>query len=466
MHFIENKRFSHLFNLCTERIYCSIFSRISVFPPHFPHGLSDQCRFLVCTASAFAAIIAGKRFPVSGTCVLAFPLRDFFYIGQGKQEAGCFFIPMDSRPRSRISDLSDSPSSRPLNSRARLEGWLHRQWSRISAFSLVLSPLSFLFLCISRSRALRASPETLPVPVLVVGNIYVGGTGKTPVTIALVRGLSERGWVPGVISRGYGRKDDPAMLVNAESAAEKSGDEPLLIAKKTGVPVAVGRNRTEAAKLLLKAHPEVNLIISDDGLQHYALARDAELCVVGARGIGNGWVLPAGPLREPPSRLDTVDAIILNTTEETLDTRTPRFATSAMLTECRRISDGKVLSVDELRDQHAGRKIAAAAGIAVPGRFFAMLRGRGIICSETSELGDHFGFDENPFASMQADVILITEKDAVKCRQNPEILADSRIWVVGYDIALEPYLFDFIGRKIQERRPQAASAAKETLHAA
>ena len=177
--------------------------------------------------------------------------------------------------------------------RAGLEAWAHRQWASRGPVAWLLSPLSLVFLAVSRSRRERTVPNRLPVPVVVVGNIYVGGTGKTPVTIALVRELQARGWRPGVISRGFGRREDGIRLINEETPAAEAGDEPLLIARETGVPVAVGRARFEAGRALLEAHPEVDLIVSDDGLQHAALARDVEIAVVGARGLGNGWVLPA-----------------------------------------------------------------------------------------------------------------------------------------------------------------------------
>ena len=193
--------------------------------------------------------------------------------------------------------------------RATFESWLHRQWTKRGLLAWALSPLSLVFLCAARNRRNKTKPHRLPVPVVVVGNIYVGGTGKTPVTIALVKELLKRGYHPGVVSRGFGRKEDAPLMVLRDSPAANVGDEPLLIARQTEVPVAVARDRVAAALLLLDKHPECDLIISDDGLQHYSLARDVELAVVGARGLGNGWVLPAGPLREPPSRLDEVDAI-------------------------------------------------------------------------------------------------------------------------------------------------------------
>lgn len=338
--------------------------------------------------------------------------------------------------------------------RARLEAWAHRQWSSRGPVAWLLSPLSLIFIAVSRSRRQRTVPNRLPVPVVVVGNIYVGGTGKTPVTIALVRELQARGWHPGVISRGFGRKDDDVKLINEHTHADEAGDEPLLIARETGVPVAVGRQRHAAGQCLLDAHPEVDLIISDDGLQHAALARDVEIAVVGARGLGNGWVLPAGPLREPPSRLDTVDAIVLNTSNEAVvESRTPRYAASSCFGACTQLATGRTASIDELSDdiREKGLKSLSAAGIAAPGRFFAMIRAHDIE-GEELELGDHFDFAQNPFANRHEDIIFITGKDAVKCRHIPELAGDKRLWIVGLEVKLDPYLIDLIDRRIRETK--------------
>ena len=213
-----------------------------------------------------------------------------------------------------------------MSNHPRLESWVHSVWSHRGPVACLLYPLSLIYQAVSASRRRRTVANHLPVPVVVVGNIYVGGTGKTPVTIALVRALRARGWTPGVISRGFGRSEDGVRLVTPDSDASQVGDEPLLIARESLAPVAVGRERVKAGLELLREHPGVNIIISDDGLQHAALARDVELAVIGARGLGNGWLLPAGPLREPVSRLDDVDAIILNTTTESVvESRTPRF---------------------------------------------------------------------------------------------------------------------------------------------
>lgn len=332
--------------------------------------------------------------------------------------------------------------------RASIESWLHRQWTKRGLLACALSPLSLVFLSAARKRRKNLVPKALPVPVVVVGNIYVGGTGKTPVTIALVKELIRRGWRPAVISRGFGRKDELPKLVTPTSPAAEVGDEPLLIAQQAGVPVAVARDRVAAAHLILDKFPDCNLMISDDGLQHYGLARDVEIAVVGARGLGNGWVLPAGPLREPPSRLDEVDAIVLNATEDTFDSRTPRFAATAVLGQARSLDGAKSLDLDELAA--SGKTVRAAAGIAAPGRFFAMLRAHDI-AGEMVELGDHFAFDSNPFKNAKEDVILITGKDAVKCRQHPELAKDERIYWVEYLVDIDPYLVDFIENKLKEK---------------
>ncbi len=338
--------------------------------------------------------------------------------------------------------------------RAKFEAWIHRQWAKRGLLALVLSPFSLLFLLGIKLRRSRIVPVKLPVPVIVVGNIYVGGTGKTPVTIALVRELIKAGLHPGVVSRGYASSDaQTTRLVNCESKASDVGDEPLLIYRATQSPVAVNRHRVDAARALLKEHPEIDVIVSDDGLQHLRLARDVELAVVGARGLGNGWVLPSGPLREPPSRLDTVDAIILNATQETLATRTPRFAATSQLGAVKNLATAKACSINELSKEIEEKKLKseAFAGIALPSRFFSMLRAHDIDCKGVA-LPDHYDFKDNPFKATQADIIFITGKDAVKCAQNPEIANDKRLWVADLEMVLDHFLIDRILEKIHQSK--------------
>ena len=338
-----------------------------------------------------------------------------------------------------------------ISMRASLEAWIHRQWAKRGLLAFALSPFSLVFLLIARLRRRRTTPIKLPVPTIVVGNIYVGGTGKTPVTIALVRQLVALGWHPGIVSRGYASSGNSTRLVSENSTAKEVGDEPLLIYQATKCPVAVNKDRVSAAKVLLKTNPAIDVIISDDGLQHLRLDRDVEIAVVGARGLGNGWVLPAGPLREPASRLDSVDAVVLNATDETLATRTPRFAATSQLGQIVQLATGRIEAINRISETIKTNqwKTQALAGIALPDRFFSMLRAHDIDCTGI-RLPDHFDFSENPFKSVDADMIFITGKDAVKCRQIPEIAQDTRIWVADLEMVLDQFLIDFIVEKITQ----------------
>jgi tetraacyldisaccharide 4'-kinase len=261
------------------------------------------------------------------------------------------------------------------------------------------------------------------VPVVVVGNIYVGGTGKTPLTIWLARALREHGFRPGIVSRGYGgaQGNAPAMEVGPGSRADVVGDEPLLIARQSGCPVFVGRRRAEAGRALLAAHPEVDLIITDDGLQHYALARDVEIVLFDGRGTGNGWLLPAGPLREPASRRR--DFTVYNAAQAPPGAFRMQLAGRTAERLARREESVPLSSF-------AGRRIAAAAGIGNPGRFFSMLRAAGLELALELPLPDHHDFRDRPFDAIDADIILLTEKDAVKCEQLEHLNNDPRLWVV------------------------------------
>lgn len=306
----------------------------------------------------------------------------------------------------------------------------------------LLLPLSLLFGLLAAARRLGfrsglLRSERLPVPVIVVGNLYVGGTGKTPLAIWLVKALQARGYRPGVVSRGYGRGADDVRLVQADDAL--SGDEPRLIAARTGAPVAVGARRAKAGRCLLRAHPELNLIVADDGLQHLALARDVEIALVDERGRGNGWLLPAGPLREPWSRLEKVDAVV---------TRDPAVELPAVRAFAMRLDGDRAVPLlggeaRALRD-FAGRRILAAAGIGQPARFFDLLRAHGLAPRELP-LPDHYDFTANPFAQAPEEIVMITEKDAVKCRT----LGDSRIWVVPIEARVDAGLVDLVVEKLR-----------------
>ena len=293
----------------------------------------------------------------------------------------------------------------------------------------------------------------LPVPVIVVGNIFVGGTGKTPLTIWLVQALRRAGYVPGVISRGYGVPGNrlPAVCeVTVASLASEVGDEPLLIAHRAQCPVMVARDRVAAAQALLQAHPTVNVILSDDGLQHYSLQRDIEIVLFDARGVGNGWLLPAGPLRESVSR--RCDFTVFNATASIVSMPIGAMRMCLLGERAERLSDSTqsvMLSswrtdVSNSRAPH----IVAAAGIGNPQRFFAMLRVAGLEFNEMA-LPDHYDFSDNPFATVRAEIILITEKDAVKCRQIDVINNDPRLWVVPVTAQIDDVLAQQIMEKLR-----------------
>ncbi|MDI1267686.1 MAG: tetraacyldisaccharide 4'-kinase [Polaromonas sp.] len=287
----------------------------------------------------------------------------------------------------------------------------------------LLWPLSRLYGLLAELRrlAFRAGyfrSERLPVPVVVVGNVVAGGAGKTPVVIALVQHLQARGLQVGVVSRGYGRTSPHCLEVLPGTPIEASGDEPALIWRATGAPVFVASRRTEAARALLAAHPQTQVIVCDDGLQHYALQRDVEIAVFDERGVGNGWLLPAGPLREPwPERLRRgvraggrgID-LVLHTGEHAALRGFSGFGSTRRLADHALRADGSRVALESL----AGQPLLALAGIAKPEAFFAMLRARGLVLTETRALPDHYSFDSYPRPQDKGCTVICTEKDAVK----------------------------------------------------
>lgn len=293
--------------------------------------------------------------------------------------------------------------------------------------------------------------QRVGVPVIVIGNLYVGGTGKTPLVIELVKALKARGWRPAVVSRGYRTQARTARLIDTGDTAVESGDEPLLIARATGVPVAVGRRRVEAAHCVLRAHPDCDVIVADDGLQHQRLERDLEIALLDERGLGNGWLLPAGPLRESAGRLARVDAIVLRDVGGSPVDGPPRFALRTRLADTlRRLDDpAHTMPLAELAQRQAARAltITAAAGIAVPDRFFALLRAAGLSI-ERLPLPDHHDFRENPFAGLRTHLVLITEKDAVKCAGIEALRRDPRIWVAPLAATVDEALIDLVEARV------------------
>lgn len=317
---------------------------------------------------------------------------------------------------------------------------MHALWLGRGLISTLLLPLSWLtgIIVARKTYRYRRRPELTLCsqhPVVVIGNIYVGGTGKTPVVIALVQALQARGWRPGVISRGYGaRRNAQARTGRGDLDPHNFGDEPALIAKITGVPVAVHARRVLALEALQESYPDVDIIIADDGLQHLALGRDIEIVVQDSRGIGNGRLLPSGPLREPPGRLASVDVLITNLepgrpAPASLPTAARQLTMSLAPTHITQLATGLALDWAVWKSRHTRASVAAVAGIGQPGRFFSMLRAGGINLAQAVCLPDHAGFDPSPFGAVPAELILITAKDAVKCAH----IKDERIWVVNVE---------------------------------
>jgi tetraacyldisaccharide 4'-kinase len=320
---------------------------------------------------------------------------------------------------------------------------LQREWLAPGLLSALLLPLSWLYGAVVRWRAAHAKPEVLPVPVLVVGNWIVGGAGKTPTTLAILRMLADK--PVGVISRGYGRANDEVHLVTRHSSAAEAGDEPLLIHLRTGVPVAVGRDRVAAARALLKAHPDLQLLISDDGLQHLRLPRDLSVIVFDDRGFGNGRLLPAGPLREPVRALRDDELVLYNALQPStpLPGHLGRRAFSGAV-ELGAWWQGEPASLEAL---HAlrGQPLLAAAGMAQPQRFFDMLTEQGLRFTPLP-LPDHHDFATLPWPADTRHV-LITEKDAVKLR--PEALGWTQAWVVALDFQPDPDFEQALRERVQ-----------------
>ena len=318
-------------------------------------------------------------------------------------------------------------------------------WMRRGPAACLLWPLSLLMHLLVAARRVAygfglCRSVRLPVPVIVVGNLFVGGTGKTPLTIWLVETLRRAGYRPGVISRGHGRVDATTQAVLAQSSPLQVGDEPVLIVQRTGCPLVVGRDRVAAAQALLAAHPATDVIISDDGLQHYRLARDIEIVLSDARGAGNGWLLPAGPLREPLWRRrdfsvrnvgSLCDAASVHGADKIVsDGRYPCVAMQLDAPQAEQLLDrARCLPLASIAATIPPPLILAAAGIGHPARFFTSLAAAGLVFEEMP-LPDHHLFTPQTFAGCHADLILITEKDAVKCREIKALASDPRFWVV------------------------------------
>ena len=347
----------------------------------------------------------------------------------------------------------------------RLSLMLEELLARRSGWSFFLTPFSWIFYVLVAARRvfqtkINSNPP-LAVPVVIVGNITIGGTGKTPLVISITRWLKEKGYNPGIVSRGYGGNSSHyPLLVNLDSKAEMVGDEPLLLAKIC--PVVVDPDRYRAANFLLEK-TNCNLIISDDGLQHYKLPRDLEIAVVnGKKKFGNEKLLPAGPLREPLGRLKEVDFILINSNSSDIKKEPKQdikdclkngifFTTKAI--QLKHLVSGETYPIIEssglrgtinqrIKDWHFNHKIHAVAGIADPQRFFDTLDGLGF-SSILHSYPDHHSFTGEEFIFDDDLLVVITAKDAVKCKS----IINDKIWVLEVEAAPDPiFLKNLLGK--------------------
>lgn len=311
---------------------------------------------------------------------------------------------------------------------------LQQRWyQKNTPAPLLLRPLEYLFKRIVKNKFARYQQGLMtsyraPVPVVVVGNITVGGTGKTPMILWLIEHCRARGLKVGVVSRGYGAKPPRfPWWVNATDTSQVAGDEPLLLVQRTGVALVTSPKRNEAVQALL-AQESFDIILSDDGMQHYALERDVEIVLVdAARGFGNEHCLPAGPLREPLERLATVDAVLFN---GALEDSEQGFAFQLQPSSWINLITNERCAVEAFKVQG---KVHAVAGIGNPQRFFNTIK-QLKISAETHAFADHVSFSQTDFSFAGKDTVLMTEKDAVKCRS----FAQANWWYLAVDAKPTP----------------------------
>lgn len=310
----------------------------------------------------------------------------------------------------------------------------------------LLWPLTVLAGRIARRRRaglVHRPPDARPA-VIVVGNLVVGGTGKTPLSVALARELTARGWRVAAVTGGYRAARSDARLVAPDGDALEHGDEAVLLAAESGVPTAAGRRRGDALALLEARAPAPEIVISDDGLQHASLPRSIEIAVFDSRGIGNGRLLPAGPLREPLANAAAMDALLLNGDATPPLPGLPSFRFRVGPTGFRALRDGRRLDHDGFLAHAAGNRVAALAGIAQPERFFRTLRELGLSPDE-HPLPDHARIDAATLARIDAPLIVMTTKDAVKCAA----IADDRCWALEVTARVEPAFYDWIEERLR-----------------
>jgi tetraacyldisaccharide 4'-kinase len=348
----------------------------------------------------------------------------------------------------RLGEQTPSRQNREGRDRRRTAGTrrlnLSDHWYRKTALSRLLWPASVVFGAVVFLRRLLYRLRILPsraagVPVIAVGNLVVGGAGKTPLALWIAEFLRSKGWSPAIVSRGYGGTAQAPCAATIASDPAEVGDEPVVLARRSGCPVWVGADRAQAIAALRVQHPECDVAILDDGLQHYRLRRDLEIAIVDERGFGNGWLLPAGPLREPRSRLRTVDAVVAH-------------GTDAVRGYAMRLEGDEAHCATDARERRrlasfAGARVHAVAGIGNPERFFGVLRGHGI------EVVPHPFPDHHPYRAAELEFgdaapVLMTEKDAVKCRR----FARPHHWVLPVRATMDAAFGEWLLQKLGERK--------------
>jgi tetraacyldisaccharide 4'-kinase len=319
-----------------------------------------------------------------------------------------------------------------------------RHWNRRGPLAWLLWPVSLLFGVAVLLRKACTKGRRAGIPVIVVGNLVAGGSGKTPLVLWIAEHLRTNGWHPAIVSRGYRGSSAVPRAVTLVSEAREVGDEPVVLARRSGCPVWVGADRVAVIAALRAAQPEVDVLVLDDGLQHYRLGRDIEIAVVDARGFGNGFLLPAGPLREPRSRLRSVDAVVSH------GGPVKGYAMTLEGAEFHRMSDAR-----ERRTAQAfpGGRVHAVAGIGDPNRFFLHLARLGLK-PLPHPFPDHHPFKPEELEFGDGLPVVLTEKDAVKLRG----VARPSWWVLPVTAKLDPAFGDWLNRRLDEfrRRPQAA----------
>jgi len=309
-----------------------------------------------------------------------------------------------------------------------------RHWSSRGAIAWLLWPASLLFgaVVFFRRAFFRLGifrSHDAGIPVIVVGNLGAGGSGKTPLVLRVVEVLKEHGWKPGIVSRGYGGTATAPTAATIASNPAEVGDEPMLLARRSGCPVWVAPERIAACRALRAENPACDVIVSDDGLQHYALRRTVEICVLDERALGNGFLLPAGPLREPRARHASVDAVVVHGPSAVKGHRmTLEGEQLVRLTDAREVRAAK---------SFAGQRMHAVAGIGEPNRFFLQLAKFGIR-PVPHPFPDHHAFRAEDFAFGDADPVVMTEKDAVKCKRIARENAQAQFWMFPVSAALDP----------------------------